>query len=81
MDISKAEFLHLGWESCRTGGSKYKFITKNKIYYMWIISDIIEIKIATLKKLAVNSETIFKGTLDCPDELNTLMYQLKITKI
>ncbi len=74
MDISKAEFLHLGWVVSRIRKANYKIIKEHNIYYMYIVKETIIIK-------DYNNETIFRGTLDCPDELNTLMYQLGITKI
>jgi len=74
MDISKAEILHLGWTSSRVKKCNYIKVIEDIVYYMYINKGIITIK-------DYNSETIFKGAIDCPDELNTLMYQLGITKI
>ena len=74
MDISKAEILHLGWKSSRAKKCNYIKALENNVYYMYINKEIITIK-------DYNSETIFKGAIDCSDELNTLMYQLGITKI
>lgn len=54
--------------------ANYKILLDHDNYYMYINQEIITIK-------NYDNETIFKGHLDCPDELNTLMYQLGITKI
>jgi hypothetical protein len=80
-DITKAEILHLGWKISKAYGCRYKYTTNVNTYYMWITFDVITIRICKPKQQVKDSTIIFIGNLECIDELNTLMYQLGITKI